>query len=146
MKKQTLVLVAMIVIPLIAVAIAISPNSVMVFENQTLTTMSFAQPYEGAIFGWCAPVVLIMIYMLFAAVVIYALTKKQLVLKIVRGIGCAAMLLSVLPIIAKGEVLIVPNVSVCMLLIAHWLISHFTLKHLNVKKEEQPKGKRLKLH
>jgi hypothetical protein len=76
-KKQTLILIALILIPLLAVAIAISPGSVMVFQNQTLTTISFAEPLEGVDFGWCAPVALILTYVLFAAVVIYALTKKQ---------------------------------------------------------------------
>ena len=146
MKKQTLILIALILIPLIAVAIAISPGSVMVFQNQTLTTMSFAEPLEGVDFGWCAPVALILTYVLFAAVVIYALTKKQLVLKIVRGVGFVAMSLVALPIIARSEVLIVPNAFVGMLLAAHWLISHFTLRSMNPKQEEKPKGKRLKAH
>ena len=146
MKKQTLILIALILIPLIAVAIAISPGSVMVFQNQTLTTMSFAEPLEGVDFGWCAPVALILTYVLFAAVVIYALTKKQLVLRIVRGVGFVAMSLVALPIIARSEVLIVPNAFVGMLLAAHWLISHFTLRSMNPKQEEKPKGKRLKAH
>ena len=146
MKKQTLILIALILIPLIAVAIAISPGSVMVFQNQTLTTMSFAEPLEGVDFGWCAPVALILTYVLFAAVVIYALTKKQLVLRIVRGVGFVAMSLIALPIIARSEVLIVPNAFVGMLLAAHWLISHFTLRSMNPKQEEKPKGKRLKAH
>ena len=146
MKKQTLILIALILIPLIAVAIAISPGSVMVFQNQTLTTMSFAEPLEGVDFGWCAPVALILTYVLFAAVVIYALTKKQLVLKIVRGVGFVAMSLVALPIIVRSEVLIVPNAFVGMLLAAHWLISHFTLRSMNPKQEEKPKGKRLKAH
>ena len=146
MKKQTLILIALILIPLIAVAIAISPGSVMVFQNQTLTTMSFAEPLEGVDFGWCAPVALILTYVLFAAVVIYALTKKQLVLKIVRGVGFVAMSLVALPILARSEVLIVPNAFVGMLLAAHWLISHFTLRSMNPKQEENPKGKRLKAH
>ena len=146
MKKQTLILIALILIPLIAVAIAISPGSVMVFQNQTLTTMSFAEPLEGVDFGWCAPVALILTYVLFAAVVIYALTKKQLVLKIVRGVGFVAMSLVALPILARSEVLIVPNAFVGMLLAAHWLISHFTLRSMNPKQEEKPKGKRLKAH
>ena len=146
MKKQTLILIALILIPLIAVAIAISPGSVMVFQNQTLTTMSFAEPLEGVDFGWCAPVALILTYVLFAAVVIYALTKKQLVLKIVRGVGFVAMSMVALPILARNEVLIVPNAFVGMLLAAHWLISHFTLRSMNPKQEEKPKGKRLKAH
>ena len=146
MKKQTLILIALILIPLIAVAIAISPGSVMVFQNQTLTTMSFAEPLEGVDFGWCAPVALILTYVLFAAVVIYALTKKQPVLKIVRGVGFVAMSLVALPIIVRSEVLIVPNAFVGMLLAAHWLISHFTLRSMNPKQEEKPKGKRLKAH
>ncbi len=146
MKKQTLILIALILIPLIAVAIAISPGSVMVFQNQTLTTISFAEPLEGVDFGWCAPVALILTYVLFAAVVIYALTKKQLVLKIVRGVGFVAMSLVALPILARSEVLIVPNAFVGMLLAAHWLISHFTLRSMNPKQEEKPKGKRLKAH
>ena len=146
MKKQTLILIALILIPLIAVAIAISPGSVMVFQNQTLTTMSFAEPLEGVDFGWCAPVALILTYVLFAAVVIYALTKKQPVLRIVRGVGFVAMSLVALPIIARSEVLIVPNAFVGMLLAAHWLISHFTLRSMNPKQEEKPKGKRLKTH
>ena len=145
-KKQTLILIALILIPLIAVAIAISPSSVMVFQNQTLTTMSFAEPLEGVDFGWCAPVALILTYVLFAAVVIYALTKKQPVLRIVRGVGFVAMSLIALPIIARSEVLIVPNAFVGMLLAAHWLISHFTLRSMNPKQEEKPKGKRLKAH
>ena len=146
MKKQTLILIALILIPLIAVAIAISPGSVMVFQNQTLTTISFAEPLEGVDFGWCAPVALILTYVLFAAVVIYALTKKQLVLKIVRGVGFVAMSLVALPIIVRSEVQIVPNAFVGMLLAAHWLISHFTLRSMNPKQEEKPKGKRLKAH
>ena len=146
MKKQTLILIALILIPLIAVAIAISPGSVMVFQNQTLTTMSFAEPLEGVDFGWCAPVALILTYVLFAAVVIYALTKKQPVLRIVRGVGFVAMSLVALPIIVRSEVLIVPNAFVGMLLAAHWLISHFTLRSMNPKQEEKPKGKRLKAH
>lgn len=146
MKKQTLILIALILIPLIAVAIAISPGSVMVFQNQTLTTMSFAEPLEGVDFGWCAPVALILTYVLFAAVVIYALTKKQPVLRIVRGVGFVAMSLVAMPIIARSEVLIVPNAFVGMLLAAHWLISHFTLRSMNPKQEEKPKGKRLKAH
>ena len=145
-KKQTLILIALILIPLIAVAIAISPGSVMVFQNQTLTTMSFAEPLEGVDFGWCAPVALILTYVLFAAVVIYALTKKQPVLRIVRGVGFVAMSLVALPIIVRSEVLIVPNAFVGMLLAAHWLISHFTLRSMNPKQEEKPKGKRLKVH
>ena len=146
MKKQTLILIALILIPLIAVAIAISPGSVMVFQNQTLTTMSFAEPLEGVDFGWCAPVALILTYVLFAAVVIYALTKKQPVLRIVRGVGFVAMSLVALPIIVRSEVQIVPNAFVGMLLAAHWLISHFTLRSMNPKQEEKPKGKRLKAH
>lgn len=145
-KKQTLILIALILIPLIAVAIAISPGSVMVFQNQTLTTISFAEPLEGVDFGWCAPVALILTYVLFAAVVIYALTKKQPVLRIVRGVGFVAMSLVALPIIVRSEVLIVPNAFVGMLLAAHWLISHFTLRSMNPKQEEKPKGKRLKAH
>ena len=144
MKKQTLVLIALILIPLIAVAIAISPDSVMVFQDQTLITMSFAEPYEGVDFGWCAPVALILTYLLFAAVVIYALTKKQFVLKIVRGVAFVAMSLVALPILARSEILIVPNAFVGILLAAHWLISHFTLRGMNPKKEEKPEGKRLK--
>ena len=146
MKKQPLILIALILIPLIAVAIAISPGSVMVFQNQTLTTISFAEPLEGVDFGWCAPVALILTYVLFAAVVIYALTKKQPVLRIVRGVGFVAMSLVALPIIVRSEVLIVPNAFVGMLLAAHWLISHFTLRSMNPKQEEKPKGKRLKAH
>jgi hypothetical protein len=118
----------------------------MVFQNQTLTTISFAEPLEGVDFGWCAPVALILTYVLFAAVVIYALTKKQTVLKIVRGVGFVAMSLVALPIIVRSEVLIVPNAFVGMLLAAHWLISHFTLRSMNPKQEEKPKGKRLKAH
>ena len=146
MKKQALILLALIVIPLIAVAIAISPDSVMVFQDQTMITMSFAEPCEGVDFGWCAPVALILTYVLFAAVVIYALTKKQLVLKIVRGIGFVAMSLVALPILARSEILIVPNAFVGILLAAHWLISHFTLRSMDPKKETVPEGKRLKLH
>ena len=146
MKKQTLILIALILIPLIAVAIAISPGSVMVFQNQTLTTISFAEPLEGVDFGWCAPVALILTYVLFAAVVIYALTKKQPVLRIVRGVGFVAMSLVALPIIVRSEVLIVPNAFVGILLAVHWLISHFTLRSMNPKQEEKPKGKRLKAH
>ena len=145
MKKETLILIALILIPLIVVAIAISPDSVMVFDNQTLTTMSFAEPCEGVDYGWCAPVALILTYLLFAVVVIYALTKKQLVLKIVRGIGFVAMSLVTLPILARSEILIVPNAFVGILLAAHWLSSHFTLRSMDPKKETAPKGKRLKL-
>lgn len=143
MKKQTVILIALILIPLIAVAIAVSPASVMVVRDQEALSMSFAQILEDVPFGWCAPVALILTYVLFAAVVIYALNKKQFVLKLIRGIAFTAMFLVGLPIIARGDVLIVPNAFVGLLLAAQWGLSHYALKHMDQKKEDKPAGKRL---
>lgn len=146
MKKETALLIALLLLPLLAVGIAVSPASVTVIQDQTLTTMSFAQTVDGSAFGWCAPVALLMTYGIFASAVIYALTKKPFWLKAIRAVSFLAMFLAVLPIIVQDEIRIIPNVMVGIALGAQWAAAHFAIKKSGKQEEKKPAGNRLPNH
>lgn len=143
MKKKTILYMALLLIPLAVVGIAVSPASVTVVRNGETFYTSFATAVEGSTVGWCAPVTLILTYALFGMGVFYSLQKKAYWLKAVRATAFAAAFLAAFPIVAHGEVLIVPNVLAAVLLIVLWVMANMGLKNKDSFAEEKPKGKRL---
>ena len=144
MKKNTAIYIALLLIPLMVVGIAISPNSVTVIRGEELTYTTFAEAVSGSYVGWCAPVALLATYALFAMAVIYGITKKQYWLKGIRGVSFVAACLVACPVLVQGgEVMVVPNVLAAILLLGLWLAAHMALKNKDLQKTEAPTGRRL---
>ena len=146
MKKQTLKTIVLLVIPLLVVAIASTPGSVTVWDGETSQSLTFMQNVPESNTGWCAPIALLLTYVVFGLAVLYGLRKKLWALKGIYGVSFAALVLAALPTVVRTEILVVPNVGVALLLGVETGLAYLMLK--NPEKAEEPekknKNKRLK--
>lgn len=143
MKKQTLTIVSLLVLPLLVVLIASSPSGVTVFDGQTTTVMSWLQTVPESPWGWCAPVAALMNYVLFALAVVYAVSKKAFCLKGIFWIALAAACVAAIPIVVQSDLKIVPNVFGVILLCAQSIAARMAQKNGADENEKNPKSARL---
>ena len=143
MKKTTLLIAALLILPLLVVMVAVGPSGVTVFDGETTRMISWFQMVPESNWGWCAPVAGLMNYVLFVLAVVYALKKKVWCIKGIRGISFAALCLAALPIVIQTEIKIIPNVLGLIFLTAEFFVAQMILKKQDAVKETKPKGKRL---
>lgn len=143
MKKRTVMCVLLLVLPLAMVFVAFNPSSVLVFDGETVQTVSYLQTVPESIWGWCAPVAALLNYVLFGLAVIYAVAKKDWCLKCIFGIALAACCIVVLPIVIQSEIKIIPNVMGAVLLGADCLAARVAMKMPANEKGAEPTGERL---
>lgn len=146
MKKNKALYIALLLLPLAVVAIASSPNSVMVIKEESVSATSFMVAIEGSPVGWCAPVTVLLNYAVFAMAVIYGVSKKAFWVKGIYGASFAAMFLGVLPIITGGDMLIFPNVFVSILLGVETILAKILMKKPLEEKTPEKQGNRLQKH
>ena len=145
MKKQTVLNLVLLALPLAVVAIAISPNSVTVIRGLDAPThTTFAEAVSGSIVGWCPPVTLLLTYAMFGMAVLRMVTKKPLWTKLIRGASFVATCLAACPIMVPSQVRVIPNVFAAIVLLVLWAISSYMVADQAKQKEEAaPKGRRL---
>ena len=143
MKKNVITKLLLYVLPLLVIVIAVDPASVLVYDGVTTTYYSWMQPVSGTMTGWCAPVAVLLNYVLFALAVIQGLTKKQWCVKAIRNVAAAAGCIAVLPNLVRTGTLIIPNVFGGILLLADAVAAHLLLKNPVDEKSAKKAGKRL---
>lgn len=144
MKKQTILNLLLLALPLAVVAIAISPNSVTVIRGMEAPAYTtFAEAVSGSIVGWCPPVTLLLTYAMFGMAVLHLVTKKPLWIKLIRGASFVAVCLAACPIMVPSQVRVIPNVFAAIVLLVLWGISHYMTANREKEKVEEPKGRRL---
>lgn len=144
MKKNTILNLLVLALPLAVVAIAISPNSVTVIRGMEAPAYTtFAEAITGSIVGWCPPVTLLMTYALFGMAVLHMVIKKPLWMKLIRGASFVAACLAACPIMVPSEVRVIPNVFAGILLLVLWGVACFATSEKEQQKDEAPKGQRL---
>lgn len=141
MNKTKALRIALILLPLMVTAIAVSPTSVTVIDIEGVSTTSFVDPIEESMVGWCAPVAALLNYGIFALAVLHCITRKEIWLKGIFGVSFAAMLLTALPVVVEGTPKVVPNVLVIILFAVQCLLVHILRKGASAP--ETAKGKRL---
>jgi hypothetical protein len=143
MKKIQITKMLLFILPLLVVAIAVSPSSVLVYDGQTTEYYSWMQPVSGTATGWCAPVAALLNYVLFALAVAYGLLKKQWCVKAIRNVAAAACCIAVLPNLVRTGILVIPNVFGGILLLVDAVVAHLLMKNPVEDKTVGKKGKRL---
>lgn len=147
MKKTNIMIAVLLLLPLIVVGIASSPSSVIVFDGQTTTTISYLQTVPGSIHGWCAPVAALLNYLIFGLAVFYALLKKKWALKGIRVLSFVAACIAVMPVLAQTEIKIIPNAFVAIFLLIESLVAHVMAKSSDQSQlKKMPEGARLNRH
>lgn len=143
MKKQNLMKIALLVLPLLVVLVASGPSGVTVFDGENTAYYSWHQLVVKSSLGWCAPVAMLLNYCVFALAVVYGLLGKTWSVKGIFGISFAAACIAALPIVVQSDIKVVPNVMGVIFLGAESMAAYLVMKKAAAEKEAKPRGKRL---
>ena len=150
MKKPDLLTLLILAVPLLAMIIAGTPDSVAVFEL-TAEGLASGEPVYCSYFtliedvstGVCLPFAGVLGSVGFGLAVLYMVTGKEMMLKGVFGCCFGAMTLAVIPVMVQVDAFLLPNAVVPLLLGINCILAYAKMKKPQVK-EETEKGKRLK--
>lgn len=139
MKKQSILKTLLILFPVLAVGLATTVDSVTVFDTQSGVTeygsyftllpvggMQMLPPLAG----------LLCVCSAFCAIAAIVL-KKQGLYKSVKWIAFCACLAAVLPVIMRGDVIMVPNVGVPIFMAGEWAVGYFLTEKTALPKNQK---------
>ena len=145
MRKQTLIKALLILLPVLAVGLATTTDSVTVFDTVGGTTAYYSYfdlvPVENLQLLPPMAAILSLVSGILAAV--WLGKKKQGSLKASGYAAFAAAVLACVPIAIRGEVLVVPNVGLPIFMLGQYLVTYFAAK-LPAEDPVQKKAPRLK--
>lgn len=126
MKKQTLLRIALIGLPILAVGLATTVDSVTVFDTVTRNTVHGSYftllPVGGMqIFPPLAGLLCVLAAVLS---ILSVLRKKEKMIPTIKWISFTATLAAVLPILMRGDRLVIPNVGVPLFMGAEWIVAY----------------------
>ena len=144
MKKQVIMKILLILLPVLAVGLATTVDSVLVFDPQAGTAeyYSYFTPLDVGGFQMITPLAAILSAVGGLLAAAYMAVKKEWCLKGIVGVSFCAATLAVLPTLLSSDVKIVPNVGLPILMITHCLLAYFMVK--KPAKEEAPKVRSLR--
>ena len=143
MKKRSILVILLIVLPLLVVLIASGPSGVTVFDGENMVYYSWMQLVSDSSVGWCAPVAALLNYAVFAVTVFFILKKKIGCLKAIRNMAAVAGCLAVAPNLFPGNVMVLPDVFGGIALFADAVTAELLLKTENEEQKNAARGKRL---
>lgn len=145
MKKQTLLKALLILLPILAVGLATTMDSVTVFDSVAGTTEYYSYfdliPVESL--QMLPPFAATMSLVSGILAAVYLAKKSQKCLKGAGYVAFAAAVAACIPVMIRGEVLVVPNVGLPIFMIAQYGVAYFLAKMPQQTGENQ-KAPRLK--
>ena len=125
MNKQRLLRLLLILLPVVAVAVACMPNSVMIFSPETKETAycSYLQLLPEGSFQVAGVLATLCASMSAGLAITYAVNKKAKLLTAVRVLSAIAMLVAVVPTLLQTEPKVIPNVAVPSLMLIQWIMA-----------------------
>ena len=145
MKKQTLIKSLLILLPILAVGLATTQDSVIVFDTVTGVTeyYSYFDLAPVSDLQTLPPLAAMLSFLsgIFAA--IWLVTKKGWSLKGIFGTSFAAATVAGIPVMIRSAVQMVPNVALPIFMIVQCLIAYHYIKH-PVKTEEKKAPRKIK--
>ena len=130
MKKQTLIRSLLILLPVLAVGLATTTDSVTVFATVTGTTeyYSYFDPASAANLQMLLPLAATMCLVSGILAAVYLGKKSMRCLKISGYVAFAAAAVASIPIMVRGEVLVIPNMGVPVFMLLHYVVAYFFAK------------------
>ena len=130
MKKATLVKSLLILLPVLAVGLATTVDSVMVYDSVAGTTeyYSYFDPIPAENLQMLPPLAatLALVSGILAAIF---LGKKRVGMLKASGIAAfAAAAAASIPMMIRGETVVIPNVGLIVLMLAHFLVARYVQK------------------
>ena len=139
MKKETLMKILLILLPVLAVGLATTMNSVTVFDPQTGVTSYYSYfdliPVKNQQIVPALAAVLALGSGILAAV--YLGKKKVGCLKASGYIAFASAIVACIPILIRGEEVVVPNVGLPIFMLVQLLVARYAEKMPEEKAEKK---------
>lgn len=146
MKKKMLWNIFMILLPIAAMGLASTVNSVTVYHN--LTGETTYQSYldlgpEGTL--QMAPILAVALCLVSVIlVVVYIIKENKNLLKAVKYVALASAIAAVLPIYMQGDVQMIPHVMVPILMMLQWgMAAYLGRKKVDAEETVTGNGRRL---
>ena len=130
MKKETLLKILLILLPILAVGLATTTDSVLVYDTLAGTTeqYSYFTLLPVGNFQMITPLAAICSAISGLLGGAYAASKKEGLLKGIVGVSFASATLAALPIMLSAEVKILPNVGLPIFMVAQLFVAYYILK------------------
>ena len=141
MDKQKLKVLFLVLLPIFAVGIACNPGSVLIFEPATEkgTTCSYFALLPEGTFRISTVLAGCLGCLAGGLSITYAVGKKDAVAKGAMYASLASAVLAVVPVLMRGEIMVLPNVGVPILLGIHAAVAYFM-----TARKEKNEARRLK--
>ena len=125
MKKERILKIALVLLPIAAVGIASMPNSILLYDTEknmaAYTTFLKLLP-EGTL--QVAPILALMLSSISAGLAIsFAVNKKQNLLRVIQVLSAVAVMAAVAPIMMQTSIRVLPNMWVPLLMTGQWIVS-----------------------
>ena len=130
MKKQTMMKILLILLPIMAVGLATTTDSVMVFDSVAGTTeyYSYFEPLTVGSLQMLTPLAGVLGLASGILAGIYLAAKKGWCLKVIVGTAFCSATVAVLPILLQSDVKIIPNVGVPIFMMVECLVAYLMMK------------------
>lgn len=145
MKKQTLIKSLVILIPILAVGLATTVNSVTVFDtvNGTTEYYSYFELIPVANLQMLTPLAAFLSLISGILAAIFLGKKSVGCLKASGYVALGAAIAVCIPVMIRGDVIVVPNVAFPVFMLVQYLVARYVAK-LPVEEKGRNKAPRLK--
>lgn len=145
MKKQALLKSFVILLPILAVGLASTRDSVLVFDTQAGTTAyySYFDLLPVAEYQLITPLAGLLCIVSGILAAVYLIGQKKGCLMASAVASFAASALGILPVIHSGDVRVFPNVGVPIMMFADYVLAYYVAKN-EAKLAQKNKAPRLR--
>ena len=147
MKKKTLIKCLLILLPILAVGLATTTDSVVVYDSLTGETayFSYFATESKAQVQMMLPLAAMLCLVSGICGAVYLVKKKEWSLKAVVWTSLIAACAASVPTVTQGTVKVVANVGFPIFMVINWLVASYIQKNPDKFEEKKTKkGKRLK--
>ena len=139
MKKSVILLYLLIAFPVLAVLLATTRDSVMVFDTVTKETqyLSYFDVLPVAKLAMITPVSALLAAASGITAAVYMAKKKEKALKAVGYLALASACFAAIPNVLREQVLVIPNVGLPLLMFGEYVLSYYLGKHKGQEKEKK---------
>lgn len=144
MKKKVLFKSLLIVLPILAVGLATTTNSVTVFNTLTGETQyySYFDVLPVTNLQMITPLTALLAALSGILAAVYMATKRHVLLKVVSYASLASAAVAAIPMLVREEFLVLPNVGLPIFMMVEYFVAYFLSKE---DPEKLIKGKNVKL-
>ncbi|MBQ8835383.1 MAG: hypothetical protein IJ001_10765 [Oscillospiraceae bacterium] len=130
MKKETLMKILLVLLPILAVGLATTTDSVTVYDPAAGTTeyYSYFELLPVGSFQMITPLAAILSAASGLLAGAYAAAKKEGLLKGIVGVSFCSATLAALPIMLSADVKILPNVGLPIFMVIQLFLAYYMLK------------------